>query len=304
MSAPNPVYVPDEETINWAEKCLDETPEEPLTQEEIQFANIVWWNDKAENWRIQEEIESLILGDDNDFTDEAYAIQAEDSIKSENFADLLVQMSQPPEFRHSLDDIAYVSVIGQNNNILTETEEVFCQFKFTHIEEGKGKKCEKTNRYKKYHTAEYELGKIFIPHGIVYKKLTSELIDDIKANPDKTFSGIVKYMGPNVEMPWRLEYSHELCHFEYEPRDELSNSDDAWEHRKKELYDKWYIPDGSQPWHDATMWDWRVKFYDLAYRTNNNAEWYGRDPLHAIAGLGTDEELEHAIGPKWIIPSM
>ena len=306
MSAPNPVYVPDDETKKWAETCLEEEPDEPYTEEELEFANTVWWNEKAEDWQIQEKIESLILGDKDDFTEEAYSVQAEESIKSENFADLQVQLSNPPEWRHSLEDIAYVSEIGENNNILSETDELFCDFKFSHIQEGKGKFCEKTKRWKKYHTGEFEYGKIFIPDGIIYKKFTKEMIDEVKAYPEKKFPGIVKYMGPNVEIPWRLEYSHELCHFEYEGRYELSNDDGAWEKRKSEIHDKWFIPEGSQPWHDATMYDWKKKFHSRAYEANNEAEWYGRDPLHAIAGLGTEEEVGDYLNDEvaWFNPRM
>ena len=306
MSAPNPVYVPDDETKKWAETCLEETPDKPYTQEDLGFANTVWWNDKAEDWRIQEEMEVLILGDDNDFTDEAYSVQADDSIKYENFTELQVQLSCPPEWRHSLEDIAYTSGEGENNNKLTETNELFCDFKFTYIQEGQGKFSEKTKRYNKYHTGEFEYGKVYVPHGIINRKFTQELIDEIKGNPEKKFSGIVKYMGPNVEIPWRLEYSHELCHFDYEGREELSNDDEVWEKRKKELYDNWLITDGSQPWHDATMYDWKKKFHEKEYEPNNNADWYGRSPLHSIAGLGSEDELDKELNDEiaWFNPSM
>ena len=78
MSAPNPIYVPDDETKKWAETCLEEEPDEPYTEEELAAAR-----------QFQEDIQNslgirvFIRKSDDDNTDPS--TPSSSSAKSENF---------------------------------------------------------------------------------------------------------------------------------------------------------------------------------------------------------------------------
>tara|TARA_B100001094_G_scaffold328126_1_gene387811 strand:+ start:2581 stop:3444 length:864 start_codon:yes stop_codon:yes gene_type:complete len=224
---------------------------QPASFDEILISDELWYQKLMEKEEEEAEIEEALYGPkypEDEFMDD---------MDSHDNSDLLCQLSRPPEHREykTAKDVGKLNNYGgqwgeqKELNVLTETNEMWVIFNFSHIEEGKGKWCPKNKSWQKYHTAEFDYGKIYVPNSMVFKNI----YDKTKGDPEREFLGLIRFMGPHVEIPWRLQYAPELCHFEYTTPKAITGSSSKL---RAELYEKDWLITGDGSGHRATMKMW------------------------------------------------